>query len=44
MQPLIWLGFLALLLVIEAITAGLTTIWFAEAHWSQLLRVMQGRT
>ena len=29
MQPLIWLGFLALLLVIEAITAGLTTIWFA---------------
>ena len=39
MQPLIWLGFLALLLVIEAITAGLP-----EAHWSQLLRVMQGRT
>ena len=29
MQPLIWLGILALLLVIEAITAGLTTIWFA---------------
>ena len=29
MQPLIWLGFLALLLVIEAITAGLTTICFA---------------
>ena len=29
MQPLIWLGSLALLLVIEAITAGLTTIWFA---------------
>ena len=29
MQPLIWLGILAVLLVIEAITAGLTTIWFA---------------
>ena len=29
MQPLIWLGILALLLVVEAITAGLTTIWFA---------------
>ena len=30
MQPLIWLGILAALLFIEAITAGLTTIWFAE--------------
>lgn len=29
MQPLIWLGILAGLLFIEAITAGLTTIWFA---------------
>ncbi len=29
MQPLIWLGILAFLLVVEAITAGLTTIWFA---------------
>lgn len=29
MQPIIWLAFLAALLVIEAITAGLTTIWFA---------------
>ena len=29
MQPLIWLGILAALLFIEAITAGLTTIWFA---------------
>ncbi|MDD7220355.1 MAG: NfeD family protein [Clostridia bacterium] len=29
MQPLIWLGILAVLLLIEAITAGLTTIWFA---------------
>ena len=29
MQPLIWLGILAILLVVEAITAGLTTIWFA---------------
>ena len=29
MEPLIWLGILAVLLIIEAVTAGLTTIWFA---------------
>lgn len=29
MEPMIWLGVLAVLLLIEAITAGLTTIWFA---------------
>lgn len=29
MEPMIWLGVLAVLLVIEAATAGLTTIWFA---------------
>lgn len=29
MEPLIWLGLLAVLLVIEAVTVGLTTIWFA---------------
>lgn len=29
MEPLIWLGLLAVFLVVEAITAGLTTIWFA---------------
>lgn len=29
MEPLIWLALLAVLLIIEAITAGLTTIWFA---------------
>ena len=29
MEPLIWLGALAVLLVAEAVTAGLTTIWFA---------------
>lgn len=29
MQPLIWLGILAVLLIVEAVTAGLTTIWFA---------------
>lgn len=27
--PFIWLGILAFLLVVEALTAGLTTIWFA---------------
>lgn len=29
MEPLMWLTILAVLLVIEAITVGLTTIWFA---------------
>lgn len=29
MEPFIWLALLAVLLIIEAITAGLTTIWFA---------------
>lgn len=29
MNEIIWLGVLALLLVIEAVTVGLTTIWFA---------------
>lgn len=29
MEPMIWLGILAVLLIIEAITAGLTAIWFA---------------
>lgn len=29
MEPLIWLGVVALFLIIEAATVGLTTIWFA---------------
>lgn len=29
MNPMIWLGLLAVLLIVEAVTAGLTTIWFA---------------
>ena len=29
MEPLLWLIVLAVLLIIEAITVGLTTIWFA---------------
>lgn len=29
MDPILWLALLAVLLIIEAITAGLTTIWFA---------------
>lgn len=29
MIPFIWLGILAFLLIVEAVTAGLTTIWFA---------------
>ena len=29
MEPIIWLGILAVLLVIEGLTTALTTIWFA---------------
>lgn len=29
MEPIIWLGIMALFLVIEAVTVSLTTIWFA---------------
>ena len=29
MEPIIWLGLLAVLLVIEGLTTALTTIWFA---------------
>ena len=29
MEPIIWLGVLAVLLVIEGLTTALTTIWFA---------------
>ena len=29
MEPIIWLGILAVLLIIEGLTAALTTIWFA---------------
>ena len=29
MNPMIWLGLLAVLLLVEAVTAGLTTIWVA---------------
>ncbi len=42
MQPLIWLGILALLLVVEAITAGLTTIWFAGGALVAALLVAGG--
>ena len=29
MTPIIWFGIMAVLLLIEALTVGLTTIWFA---------------
>ena len=29
MDPIMWLGILAVLLVIEGLTTALTTIWFA---------------
>ena len=41
MQPLIWLGILALLLVVEAITAGLTTIWFAGGALAAFVLAMR---
>ena len=42
MQPLIWLGILALLLVVEAITAGLTTIWFAGGALAAFAAALAG--
>lgn len=41
-QPLIWLGVVALLLIIEAITAGLTTIWFAGGALLAALAALMG--
>lgn len=42
MEPIIWLGILAVLLVIEALTAGLTTIWFAGGALIALLAGLAG--
>jgi membrane protein implicated in regulation of membrane protease activity len=39
---LIWLGVVALLLIIEAITAGLTTIWFAGGALLAALAALMG--
>jgi len=48
MGPFIWLGLFAVLLVIEALTVGLTTIWFAGgalaaaiAAWAGVGQIVQ---
>ena len=48
MGPFIWLGLVAVLLVIEALTVGLTTIWFAGgalaaaiAAWAGVGQIVQ---
>ena len=41
MTPLAWLGILAILLVIEAITVGLTTVWFAGGALGKRAVVIQ---
>lgn len=42
MNAMIWLGILAVLLVIEAVTVGLTTIWFAGGAVIALITVFFG--
>ena len=42
MEVLIWLGIMILLLIIEAITVGLTTIWFAAGALVALIASMLG--
>ncbi|MGI6070988.1 MAG: NfeD family protein [Blautia sp.] len=42
MNAIIWLGLLAVLLVIEALTVGLTTIWFAGGALIALISVFFG--
>ena len=43
MEPFIWLAALAVLLIAEAVTAGLTTIWFAGVHLWLLLPPILGQ-
>ena len=42
MEVLIWLGIMILLLIIEAITVGLATIWFAAGALAALIASMLG--
>lgn len=42
MEILIWLGIMILFLIIEAITVGLTTIWFAAGAFIALIASMLG--
>ena len=42
MEVLIWLVVMILLLIIEAVTVGLTTIWFAAGALAAILASMLG--
>lgn len=42
MEVLIWLGIMILLLIIEAVTVGLTTIWFAAGALAAILAALVG--
>lgn len=42
MTPIMWFGFVAILLVIEALTVGLTTIWFAGGAVVAAIAAMAG--
>ncbi len=42
MEVLVWLGIMILLLIIEAVTVGLTTIWFAAGALAALIAAMLG--
>ena len=41
-MQMIWLGILAVFLIIEAITAGLTTIWFAGGALAAAVAALLG--
>ena len=42
MEPIIWLGMVVVLLLIEALTMGLTTIWFAGGALLAFLAAILG--
>lgn len=42
MQAVVWLGILVVLLVIEAVTLGLTTIWFAGGALAAFVLAIAG--
>ena len=42
MDPVIWLGILVVLLIIEIITLGLSTIWFAGGALAAFLAALAG--
>lgn len=42
MQSIVWLGILVILLIVEALTLGLTTIWFAGGAAAALVASLLG--